>query len=85
MKLKVLEGGQPDHKTTASGFRRMRALLRCLADSDEQYKHWPPLFGTESYWRQRKLTRQTAFHLTHPSARFAGLLLRVGHRRERVR
>ena len=51
MRLNYLESRQLAHSTRTSGFHRMRALLRCLADSDEQYKHWPPLFGTESYWR----------------------------------
>ena len=51
MKLNLLESREPEYPMRTSGLDRMRALLRCLTDSDEQYKHWPPLFGTESYWR----------------------------------
>jgi hypothetical protein len=38
---------------------RLKALLRCAIDPDEQYKHWPPLFGTSSYWAWRRMTRGT--------------------------
>lgn len=51
MKVNLLDSGYSEHPTKTSGFYRIRALLRCFADPDEQYKHWPPLFGTESYWR----------------------------------
>jgi hypothetical protein len=51
MKVNLLESEQSAHPTKTSGFHRVRALLRCLVDPEEQYKYWPPLFGTESYWR----------------------------------
>ena len=55
MKVNLFESGEPEHPAWTSKFPRMRAHFRCLADSEEQYKHWPPLFGTESYLRWQRI------------------------------
>jgi len=55
MTVNLLGSGEPEHPARISGFHRTRAILRCLVDPEEQYKHWPPLFGTESYWRWQRV------------------------------